>query len=165
MTRIATFTRRRLARLRRRRQREQVAPAGVLRRSTLPFRYDASFHLEGVGRHHADITARTGLVPKFVHLKGELRRPGGDRRWPEDLWVLESPLGERASLKEHLDWLWAAVRPHKTYFEGLIAEASRADVWLGCLSESSYPVLQADAASLDIVRELKLGLRFNFTCI
>ncbi len=55
--------------------------------------------------------------------------------------------------------------PRTARFEGLIAEASRADIWLGCLSERSCPVLESDAASLDILRELKLGLRFNFTCL
>lgn len=163
MSRIRTFVRRRLARLRRHQQREKSLPTAP--RGSPTFRYDASLRIGGIGRHHDEIVARTGLVPMIVHRKGEprisLRRP----LWTEDLWVLNSPLGERASLDEHAAWLWQAVRPHRAYFESLLAEASRADLWLGCLSESAYPVLSLDPGSLEIVRELKLGLAFNFTCV
>ena len=93
--------------------------------------------------------------------RGSTLRP----HWSEDLWVLGSPLGERASLDEHAAWLWQAVSPHRAYFESLLAASSRADLWLGCLSESIYPVLSLDPGSLEIVRELKLGLVFNFTCV
>jgi hypothetical protein len=163
MSRIRTFVRRRLARLRRRQLREKSMPATP--RGSPTFRYDASLRISGIGRHHDEIVARTGLAPMLVHLKGEPR--GSTRRphWTEDLWVLGSPLGERASLDEHAAWLWQAVSPHRAYFESLLADSSRADLWLGCLSESIYPVLSLDPGSLEIVRELKLGLVFNFTCV
>lgn len=79
--------------------------------------------------------------------------------------MLSSPLGETASIDQHCQWLWETIRPHKGYFEKLIAGASSADICLGCLSESIYPFLEVDAASLTMMRELKLGLTFNFTCV
>jgi hypothetical protein len=163
MSHIRNLAQRRLARLRRRQQREKSLPAS--RRGSSAFFYDASLRISGIGRHHDDIVARTGLVPKIVHLKGEPRASARHPQWTEDLWVLDSPLGERASLDAHAAWLWQAVRPHRAYFESLLAEASRADLWLGCLSESAFPVLGLDPGSLEIVRELKLGLAFNFTCV
>ena len=161
MARIRTFTLRRLTRQRSRSEKTKQAPTVL--RSTVPFRFDACFRLAGIGSHHAEITACTGLVPSFSHKKGELRRPGRDVQWAEDLWLLESPLGEEASLDEHLAWLCNTLLPHKEYFGNLIALATWADICLGCLSESAYPVLSAQRSSLAVIRELPLGLSFNFT--
>jgi hypothetical protein len=43
--------------------------------------------------------------------------------------------------------------------------ATFAEVCLGCLSESVYPYFTVDPASLDITKELNVGLAFNFTCV
>lgn len=136
-------------------------------RGNFPFRYDAALRIAGVGEQHDGISRETGLVPSHAHRAGERRssRSVDLGVWVEDLWMLESPLGEAASLDEHLDWLWKAIAPHKACFERLIADAKWADVSLGCLSESIYPVLNAGAESLKITRELNLGLSFNVTCI
>jgi hypothetical protein len=161
MTKIATTTRRRLERLRRRQQR--VVCYGTAPRSSLPFRFDASLRISGIGSQHEAITLNTGISPSAKHLKGEPRF--GTKRWTEDVWVLRSPLGEGASLEEHLDWLWATVSPYKAYFKDLVAVASSASVVLGCLSESPYPFFSVGDGAMKIVRELELGCSFNFTCV
>ena len=161
MTRISTTTHRRLQRLRRRQRR--LIRYGTARRSSLPFRFDASLRISGAGPQHEAITLNTGISPSFTHLKGEFRF--GNKRWEEDLWVLQSPLGEGASLEEHLDWLWTTISPYKAYFKDLIAVASSASVVLGCLSESPYPFFSVGDGSMKIVRELELGCAFNFTCV
>lgn len=163
MARIRTFTLRRLRRIRRRAQKAKSAPP--LLRSTLPFRFDACLRIAGIGEQHDEISARTGIVPTRTHKKGELRSRRKDVRWAEDLWLLESPLGEQASLDEHLAWLTETVTPHKEYFGSLIAKATWADICLGCLSESAYPVLSTEPSSLALIRELPLALSFNFTCV
>jgi len=61
--------------------------------------------------------------------------------------------------------LCAQLLPHKVYFATLIEKAAWADLWLGCLSESAYPVLSAKPESLQLRRELNIGLVFNFTCV
>jgi hypothetical protein len=162
MTRISTSTQRRLQRLRRRQQR--VIRYGTAPQSSLPFRFDASFCIYGIGAHHETITLNTGISPSSTHLKSESRRFGG-KRLKDDLWLLQSPLGEGASLEEHLDWLWATVGPYKAYFKDLIATASSASITLGCLSESPYPFFSVGEGSMKIVRELELGCSFNFTCV
>jgi hypothetical protein len=161
MTRISTSTQRRLQRLRRRQQR--LIRYGTAPRSSLPFRFDASLCIYGVGAHYDTITLNTGISPSSTYLKGE-KRFGGKRR-EEDLWLLQSPLGEGASLEEHLDWLWATVSPYKAYFKDLIAVASSASITLGCLSESPYPFFSVGDGSMKILRELELGCSFNFTCV
>ncbi len=163
MARIRTFTLRRLARQRRRSAKRRQEPNFL--RSTVPFRFDACLRLAGIGERHAEITTLTGLVPTRSHKKGELRRFGKDARWAEDMWLLESPLGEDASLDNHLAWLCDAVLPYKDYFADLISQATWADICLGCLSESAYPVLSAQPPSLAVIRELPLALSFNFTCM
>jgi hypothetical protein len=106
----------------------------------------------------------TGLVATRAHRKGAPYGLRGKTR-REDLWLLESPLGERASHDEHLQWLWSQVGPHREQFERLIQQAAWADICLGCLSESAYPVLSLKPESLQIVHELKLDLSFNFTVV
>ena len=165
MPSISTSIRKRVARSRRRRAREvgQRSPA----RNSRAFRFDASLRIAGVGDQHDRISIETGLVPSRVHRAGDRRSPFSPSLgvWPEDYWELRSPLSESATLEEHLAWLWGAVEPHKQYFDRLISNAAWADVCLGCLSESVYPLFTVGAASLGITRELNLGLSFNFTCI
>lgn len=163
MARIPTSIKRRLSQLRRRRQKEIQRPNQL--RSTTPFRYDASLRIAGIGEFHEEIILMTGISATRSHKKGETHGFGRQRVWAEDLWILDSPLGEQASLDEHLQWLWSTVAPHKSYFSALVAKAAWADVCLGCLSESAYPILSASSASLSLVREVNVSLSFNFTCV
>lgn len=165
MTNISAATRKRIVRSRRKRQLEAGVRAPT--RNNFPFRFDASLRIGGVGARHASISIETGLLPSRAHWAGDRRLARSERLgvWPEDLWELSSPLGERASLEEHLNWLWSAIAPHKAFFEQLITEATWAEVCLGCLSESIYPFWSVPASSLRITRELNLGLSFNFTLI
>ena len=162
MARIPTQVQRRLSRLRKRQVRRQVEPSVV--RSSTPFRYDACLRLAGLGPVQEDIEQVTGVAPSHRHRKGDaIGRSGRQRK--EDLWLLASPLGEEASLDEHLGWLWLQVEEHGEAFRRYIQQASWADVCLGCLSESVYPVLTISPQSLRILRELDLALTFNFTVV
>lgn len=162
MARISTQVQRRLSRLRRRRARRQAEPS--VRRSSTPFRYDACLRLAGLGQTQEAIEQLTGVASSYVHRKGDaIGRSGRQRK--EDLWLLASPLGEQASLDEHLGWLWLQVEPHREAFRRYIQQVSWADVCLGCLSESVYPVLTISPKSLQILRELDLALSFNFTVV
>jgi hypothetical protein len=126
------------------------------------FRYDASFRIGGLGDVQDEIETLTGLKATRAFRAGEpLGLRGSTRK--ESLWLLQSPLGERASHDEHVNWLWTQIAPHKDQFRKLVQEAVWADVCLGCISESAYPVLSVEPSSLDIVRELRIGLAFNFT--
>lgn len=161
MARVGSNSRRRLVRLERRGQKALVRQS---ERNSTPFRYDASLRISGVGGQHDDITNQTGIIPTHAHIKGDLLSRLRKRPYPDDLWMLSSPLGESATMDAHLIWLRKTIQPHYAYFEKLIAQASSADVCLGCLSDSPYPFLTLQPASLDLLRELKLGFTFNFTC-
>lgn len=159
MPAISTATRKRIARSRRKQQREIAVrnPA----RNNAPFRFDVSLRIAGIGEQHNGISTDTGLLASHMHKAGDQRN--SSRVWLEDIWILSSPLAENVCLEEHLNWMWDAVAPHKSYFERLVSKAIWADICLGCLSESVYPMWSVSASSLTIARELKLGLSFNFT--
>lgn len=162
MTRIQTIVRKRLSRARRREP--KLSTRVMFFRSTTPFRYDASLRIHGVGDRHLEITEKTGLAPTRSHRRGEPRGRSG-AMYEQDLWQLKSPLGERASLQEHVLWLEAAIAPHQAYFEELTAAAASADLCLGCLSESAFPFLELGEPALGIMKKLRLGFTFNFTCL
>lgn len=164
MARISTATRRRLDRIARRH--ERIAGTPSYRGRNFLYKFDASLRLIGIGEHHEAITRNTGLTPTHVHRKGERRSTRSVYRpWQEDMWLLQSPLDPGASLDEHLGWLSGAIEPHSHYFRELVEQCSKADIILGCLSESPSPFLTVDAESLRMLRELKLGISFNFTCL
>lgn len=106
----------------------------------------------------------TGVAPTRTFRRGDPVGARGKTR-QEDLWILASPLGETATMDEHLQWLWNQVEPHAEAFRCFIEHAKWADVNIGCLSESAFPILSASATSLRLLRELDLGLSFNFTLV
>ncbi len=118
--------------------------------------------LAGLGDTQAEIEEKTGLKATRSFRKGDPSGLRGNFR-KSDLWLFQSPLGEHASLDEHLQWLWTQVAPHREYFASLVRRAEWADVCLGCISESAYPVLSLEPESTELLRELHLGLSFNFT--
>ncbi|WP_338845695.1 DUF4279 domain-containing protein [Massilia sp. W12] len=162
MARVQTIALRRMERLRRRKEKKQTGR--IYCRSSLVFRFDASLRIGGAGAHHAEISRRTGLQATKALLKGHPVRPNSKRICQEDIWILSSPLSEYAAPGEHLAWLWEAVAPHIDYFSELIPQAAWADICIGCLSESPFPLISIDPSSLELMRRLKIGVSFNFTC-
>ena len=162
MASIPTQVRRRLRRLRNRRARQREAPTII--QSSQPFRYDACIRLGGLGDAHEKIEKVTGIAPTRSLRRGDPVGARGKTR-QEDLWLLASPLGETATTDEHLQWLWNQLKPHAEVFRSFIAQAAWADINIGCLSESSFPILSASATSLQLLREFDVGLTFNFTLV
>lgn len=128
-------------------------------------RFGAALRIGGAGALHQKLQERTGLAPDHVHRQGE---PSGRLRgdtWRDDLWVLESPLGESAWPEDHLDWLRAALRPHLASLEAVVQRARWAEIRLGCISTSPIPMFALRPDRLAPLRELDLGLSFDFVCL
>ena len=159
----STRTRKRIQRARSKRQREATVRTPL--RNQRFFRFDASIRIAGVGAWHGNITRITGIEASRTTRKGEARSRHNSRLgvWTEDLWILQSPLSEDAPLDAQIQWLWRTIEPHRNYFEALMAQATWADLCLGCLSESIYPFFSVNADALEITRALPLDLSFNFT--
>ncbi len=160
--RITTRVRRRITRLKNRRIRERELPPIVV--SSAPYRYDACLRLFGLGDNQREIEAITGLSATRAHREGDPFGLRGRVR-KEDLWLYASPLDGRVNHDEHIKWLWTQIKPHREHFRKLVKQAASADICLGCLSEHPYPLLSISPESLDIVRELELGITFNFTVL
>ena len=161
MAQISTKVRKRLRRGLRRREKNLVKPSYV--GTPRLYQFVASLRISGIGSLHSTISERTGITPTSVHRKGEPHF--AQRRWKEDIWILKSPLGVGSSLDQHIEWLWNTIASHRDYFQELVSQSSSADVVLGCFSESPYPYLTVQTDSLRLLRELDLGISFNFTCV
>lgn len=163
MARINTSTQRRLTRLHRRRDKEIKERTYKFHKRL--YEFDASICIAGIGERHEEILIKTGIKATSMHLKGQPRSKGSTFFFPQDAWILESPLARSSDIEEHLAWLWDTISPHQEYFKELVSNSAHADLWLGCFSESPYPVLEANSESLTMLRELNFGLAFNFTCV
>lgn len=161
MARVSTKVRRRMERGLRRRGKILADPS--YRGTPRLYHFDASLRITGIGPQHDAMRLRTGIEPTHAARKGEPRFAG--KRWQEDMWRLDSPLGGVVSLDAHLQWLWQTIAPHEDYFRQLIALSSGAELVLGCFSESPYPYLTVESDSLHLLRTLNLGVAFNFTCV
>lgn len=161
MARISTAVRRRLDRGRGRQEKILGNPSCQGRPRLYSF--DASLRIAGVGPHHDAMSLTTGILPTRTIRKGE--RQVGKRLWPEDVWLLDSPLGGKTSLDEHVQWLWDTVAPHQSYFREVISQSLGADIVLGCFSESPYPYFTVKNESLRFLMDLNMGVSFNFTCV
>jgi hypothetical protein len=161
MVNIPTQLRRRLQKFQNRKRRHQEIPPLI--ECSYLFRYDASLRIGGLGDLQNKIEEITGVKPTKAFRRGDKIGRNGIRK--EDLWLLASPLDKSASTNEHLQWLWHQIKPHTEFFQVLIEKAVWADICIGCLSECSYPMLSTSSESLQIVRELKVGISFNFTTL
>ena len=163
MSRIQASVLRKLTRTSKRA--DQQLEKRVTRARSFYMRFDASFRIGGAGAYHEEITEITGISPSSSHKVGEYRSRYSKKPWAEDIWILSSPKSETCTLDEHLAWLWSQIQPHEAYFLQLIEKSTWADICLGCLSQSPYPVLSLEKESTNIIKALNLSLAFNFTCV
>lgn len=128
------------------------------------FEFDASIRIGGAGKFHDEILLRTGLAPTRTHLTGDKVSSFSERLRKEDIWILSSPLDRALPLDDHIGWLLEAVAPHIGYLNGVFKEAAWADLCLGCLSDSPYPMIAAGDSATELIKKLNLQISFNFTC-
>ena len=128
------------------------------------YKFDAAIRIGGAGKHHDAIGASTGLIATRTHLAGEKISRFLERTWSEDFWSLSSPLDRSLPLDDHVRWLLCSVTPHIEYLNSVIKEAAWADLCLGCLSDSPYPLITVDSSATELIKKLNLQISFNFTC-
>lgn len=122
--------------------------------------FSATLRVMCAAERHEEINRVTGLSPTHQHEHGE---PGlFGEPWPKDLWVLESPLPPGAALNDHLDWLWAQVRPHQNYFRALADEESTdVDLFCGYRSDCAECGFEVQPKALEIVQVLNIPLEVS----
>jgi len=160
MTRLSTATKRKLARIRKRH--ERISSTRTYPVISPNFRFDASIRIGGAGSYHESIFLATGLTPSTSYLAGDKVSPRSSKVRKEDLWILASPLSGNLPIDEHIDWLLDAVSPHEAFLRQILEKAVWADLCLGCLTDSPYPMIVTDR-STRLLKMFNLSLSFNFT--
>lgn len=127
---------------------------------TARFGFSATLRVMCAAERHDEIERRTGLTATHQHQHGEPGLLG--RPWPKDLWALDAPLPRGAPLSDHLDWLWAQVRPHQDYFRALAAEEGvDVDVFCGYRSDCAECGFEVRPGALTLVRALDVPLEVS----
>ena len=117
----------------------------------------------GAGHLHAEIESRTGLIPTRSHRKGEAnpRRPRTMPVWKDDLWCLESPLDEDASLDSHLLWLSETLEPHTEILRELADAGHFVNIFCGYRSDSDQGGFSLSPEALSIISKVPVSVTFS----
>ena len=132
-------------------------------KSTKPkFWSSASLRIHDAPQLHEEITARLG-TPSECHKKGDMRSPASKRPWPNDVWMMDSPLPERRDIGEHLAWVADFARPHTTYLRRLIRRGARIDIYMSYRCDHDHCGIGLDPEHLEIFT--RLGIRMEVSIL
>lgn len=116
--------------------------------------YTASLRIFGNISDLDEITKRLELEPTSIHRQGERR---GDLSLPykEDKWAFQPDTPEEAPLEEHINALWACLKPHQDYLLEL-KQALHVDIFLGYRSNCDHGGIQIPHACLEMFTALQI---------
>lgn len=120
------------------------------------FAHSATLRVFGERVEPEEITAGLGIDPTYCHRKGD-RRSLTAPPWEHGMWSYSPSLLEDRPLGEHIDALWARIKPRKSYLFALKAVAT-VDVFLGYRSNSDTAGIEVPHHSLDLFVELQIPL-------
>ncbi len=123
------------------------------------FAHSATLRVFGDTVDRQEISARLGVEPTHWHRKGDRRSPGA-APWEHDAWNYTAPIPKDRPLGEHIDALWATIKPKKSYLLAL-KEVATVDVFLGYRSDSDTAGLDIPHHSLEIFAELQVSLALS----
>jgi hypothetical protein len=106
-----------------------------------------------------EISTRLNLKPTHSHRKGEKRDPRA-AGYRNDMWSYTVPLDKSVPLHKHIDALWLALKPHKSYLLRL-KESVSVDVFLGYRSNCDTTLIEVPHTSLEMFSELKIPFRIS----
>lgn len=121
---------------------------------------DAGLRIMGKGLEHEKISQKLGLVPSHTHRAGEVDKFG--LPYPQDMWLLESPLGKRKQLDTHLKWLVQQLEPSFGYLKTL-KKKYKIDVFCAYTGNSGGG-LSLSPAALSLFTELGIKLELSIIC-
>ncbi len=122
--------------------------------------FQASLGVFGKGVEFDSISRELKLQPSHSHRAGD---PGLTRRpYPQDLWLLESPLPASEAFDAHLGWLRDALAPHYQFLRTL-REKYEVRSYCGISSEGVRCQFRVSPDALRIF--VDLGIAMNLTVI
>ncbi len=95
------------------------------------YAFSAALRIADVPNLHSAISRRLEVEPTRCHVAGDLAAAATGRRWPNSVWVLESPLPESARLNDHLRWLCPLLTTHRDFLRSLVESGAAVDVFCG----------------------------------
>lgn len=117
----------------------------------------AGLRIMGKGLEHEKISKKLGLVPTHTHQAGEIDKFGTP--YPQDMWLLDSPLGKRKHLDTHLKWLVKQVEPSFGYLKTL-KRKYKIDVFCAYTGNGDGG-LSLSPTALSIFTELEIKLELS----
>lgn len=107
---------------------------------------------------------KSGLTPSTKGRKGDPKFSGSNRIFPENIWILKSPLPKENELSSHLDWIWSKIKDHKETILALKEmDGVKIDIFCTYTSDSDHSGLEISPKSLEMLVEL--GIKFNLSII
>ena len=113
------------------------------------FRFGVGLRIKDAPFLHGEITETLGQ-PTECHVAGEAVWNNPERHWPNDIWLIDSPLGDEKDINEHLAWLADFIRPHHARLAEWRSRGAHIDVYMyyDCDEEHRGFGLRPDAISL-----------------
>jgi hypothetical protein len=124
------------------------------------FWFNASLRIHDAPDFHDKITNRLG-TPTECHKRGELASSVSGRRWPNDIWMVESPLPERRDISEHLAWAGEFARPHVRFLRSLIRRGARIDIYMTYCCDHEHCGFGLPPEHLDIFTRLAIRMEVS----
>jgi hypothetical protein len=118
------------------------------------FEYSATLRIFGQNLDFEDISSHLGVQPTYSHRKGE-RKGKNSPPFEHDMWQYEPPLDEKIELAQHINALWAAIKPSKEYLLSL-KKVATVDVFLGYRSNVDTAGVEVPHTSLEMFTELEI---------
>jgi hypothetical protein len=118
---------------------------------------DAALRIHGVPHRHEELTRRLGQ-PTEVHRHGDLASALSGRLWPNDIWLLDSPLSSEQPIGSHIAWLSNFLAEHEKYILGLLEAGVRMDVYCRYRSNRHMGGFEIEPENLTMISRLRLPL-------
>jgi len=118
------------------------------------FKYSATLRIHGNGIPFDEISQRLGVEPTHLHKIGE-KRGNHSPSYRDDAWHYSPSIDELRPLEEHIEALWAVVRPHVAYIKSLKAQ-HKVDIFCGYRSNCDTAGIEVPHTCLTIFTELEV---------
>ena len=118
------------------------------------FACSATLRIHGSSLPFEEISNQLAVDPTRVHRKGERRGPKSPA-YRDDAWHFQPALPEDAPLAQHIDALWAVLRPNVNYLKSLKRQY-KVDVFCGYRSNCDHAGIEVPYTSLELFTALEI---------
>ena len=123
--------------------------------------YSASLRIMNAPKKHQEIEQVLGKAT-HEHKKGDQRIWKGNvvknRFWPNDVWILESPLPKHYDFNKHLSWLSKKIMPHKDFLSRLKSRKIKIDIHCSYRTGSPTGGIEIKPRFYELLSELNISL-------